>query len=205
MSIESFTSAYPADGTFTHEVSKRPEYGQESPVNVMARIYLKEGALGLSGGRDRIASVMSGEFDIHRVREVSRSLELNTYGIIVGASILSIEEIIKDQIFDQITFNSRMENAFVGSGIRPDIIDQPEIEPVDPKKVAQIIRAATSDRTFGSFFKEDFGVLPVSLQDFLIQTRFHAAIDRILPGFITRTSLLISARNAARSNPPESA
>lgn len=186
MSIETFHSAYPADATFATYMARRPEYGTVSPVRFLADIYMREGGMGLAEISPE--AVTTQQIDL----ETAQSFFVNSSAIFLGITTRAIEGIIVDHEFDQVTFNSLLENTFGGSLWTPTLFRVPDVETVPNDDVNRIIKVAQRDKTFAEFFKDGLYSLPRSLQAYLDRVGLVKYINiLLLPSYIERARLLI--------------
>jgi hypothetical protein len=192
MSIEAFFGGHPADGYFAQSVSW-PSGERRSPVTHMSDILIQEGRAGLAKiGRAYIEAIEDA--DIETITSLDRPLAANSASVYTGITLRSIEDVIRSGNFDQETYNSRLKFAFTGTYLNPVQINNPKIEPVDQFNYRSLIKAASVDKTFASFFVTDLDILPKGMKDFLLKSEMIKPIVRfIIPDYMTRARLLIEA------------
>lgn len=193
MAIERFLNNYPVNASFTEEIQKESDKGKDSPAEYMAELYIKIGSSDLKEQKEKLIIAVE-EKDGEETERLMYSMSIDTYSVMLGASILAIKKMIDNGAFNQFEYNSRLNRAF--SSIRSFNfgIRNPEIEVLTPLERTTLARAADRDSTYGDFFDRDFRILPTSLKKQLIRTGFTQYSDLILPDYIQRTSLLISSQ-----------
>lgn len=196
MSIENFTSAYPADETFVPSFSRRPEYGLVSPVRLVAQAYIREGADGLSN-YEMYLKAAQARGDNAIIQRATYFRDLNQSAVQLGVTVLAIEGILSNGYLDQETFNAHMDEAYRASPLKPKLFLNPEDVTLTEEERKAIVDAAKKDKTFGIFFDKDLKNLPLSLRTALRGTELIRLRDEIVPGFTQRVGLIIEARKAA--------
>ena len=200
MSIESFFHTYRAGPEFAREVSFPSPNGEvKSPIRFMSDILVKEGHEGLKA----CGFPFSNAIVVQDLIEIEKSqgpyLE-NASAIYLGVGIRAIESILKMAEFDSYEFNALLMLHFSGTHVRPVLTPNSVVEKIDPEKMRDMIKVASSDKTFASFFRKDNSALPQTLIDFynhndaLIASPIAANIRAtILPRYQDRTFNLVEA------------
>ena len=194
MTIENFNSAYPANETFVSDVSRRPEF-DSSPVRSMAKIYLHEGADGLRRYAEyHERAVRVG--DNAGIQMAASNRDKNKAAVLLGASVLSIEEIISEGRFNQIAFNSRMEEAYRGAqSPDPRIVSNPIIEEIGKDDIEKILSVVRVDKTFGNLFRSaGIGNLPISLRVVIRGSELTRYSNEVLDEYVKRVALIQEAK-----------
>jgi hypothetical protein len=195
VTIENFNSAYPANETFVSDVSRRPEFGSFSPVGFMARIYLREGAHGLRHhGEDHDRAVSLG--DNAGIQTAASNRDKNKAAVLLGAAVISIEEILSDCEFDQMAFNSRMEDAYRGARAPdPRVISNPIAEKIEKDDIEKILSVVRVDKTFGNLFRSaGLGNLPLSMRVIIRGSELTRYSNGVLDEFVKRVALIQEAK-----------
>ena len=197
MSIESFIKEYPANNEFAQNLSIDFNLGESSPVYSIAEIYIDEGSSGLWNSINEYDNAKSHGDDV-KEKMVLDEIYLNFHAVLLGVSIKSIENILKNGEFDQILFNGMLASGFTNTGINPLPIPEAKVEKLNFFKLEEMKKVAENDSTYGDFFDTEFESLPRKLKTYLLDNNFKQYSERLLPDYITRTSLLISYQNNFR-------
>jgi hypothetical protein len=192
MSIEIFFEKHPADSLFAESVSWPKVRNDRSPIRFMSDILIREGQQGLkvAGLPFRDAHALGNLREIERIRGQFLN---NASAIYLGVSLRTIEEILINGHFDHDEFNARLKLAYADTHLEPLAIDGKGLEVLDKDQMRAITQVAMADKTFAAFFKQDFQVLPESLQQFLSEEGIITTMrNLILPKYEERARLLIS-------------
>jgi hypothetical protein len=193
MSIEIFFEQHPADSLFAESVSWPKTRNERSPIRFMSDILINEGQQGLKVAsppfRDAYAS--GNQREIERIRGQYLN---NASAIYLGVSLRAIEGILANGHFDHDEFNAWLKLAYTGTYLEPLAIDGKDLDILNKDQMRAITQAATADKTFADFFKQDFQVLPQSMQRFLSEEGLTRTIrNLVLPKYEERAKLLISS------------
>lgn len=203
MSVEQFFYEYPANNTFAQEISFPPTGERKSPVRFMAEKLTNQGREGLVKVGPDFLDAVSAENQRLIQRYIGSYLK-NSSAIYLGASIMAIEDILKDGHFDSHEFNSRLRYFYSATFLDPVLAPNEGMELIEEDKMKDIIKVATKDKTFTTFFYENFTALPAGFRHYLDQRDNYVGSpiisninNNVIKDYEKRVSLLINPKKAA--------
>jgi hypothetical protein len=157
-----------------------------TPVKILGKMIIDRGHGGLKNLSSRVDDVARIETKMSAADEEynMRRLGLRDASIVVlGASIISIENAIKDQQYDHEEFLAIANTGRVGT-LYPEFVDENQAnraQPVRQEIWMSMVRIAREDKFFTNFFKrENQHVIPDLLRGFLERNGYLAEIRRML-------------------------
>ncbi len=204
MSIENFFNEHPAEDNFTESVSW-PGSERKSPIKFMSNILASEGRKGLERIGPRFFEAQAKEDRIEIQRTMGTYLK-NSSAVYLAAGLWSIEEMLAHGTFDPTELNARIRMFYAGTYLDPHLISNPQIEQLTREHEREIARAAVYDKTFASFFRDRFSLLPDAMRDFYnsrepyLGGRIISTMNNlVLPDYEKRARILIAKNGRGHS------
>ena len=154
----------------------------------------------IEAGRERLAK-LTDEYLLYNAGEVTPSLIATIVrngmrdmgAVILGNSIISINDTICDGEVDLNVLRSRLIHGFRNTGIYVGELDENEREiGITPRlEWEDMIEAAAEDKTLTVFLKNQ-DLIPGKLSDYLMNANTLAFINPILPQYEIRARLLVA-------------
>jgi len=154
----------------------------------------------IEAGRERLAK-LTDEYLLYNAGEVTPSLIATIVrngmrdmgAVILGNSIISINDTICDGEVDLNVLRSRLIHGFRNTGIYVGELDEDEREiGIIPRlEWEDMIEAAAEDKTLTVFLKNQ-DLIPGKLSDYLMNANTLAFINPILPQYEIRARLLVA-------------
>lgn len=158
----------------------------QSRVTILASDFVKSGREGLQtldkelGGLDRPPEEILEIYKLKAPEDLS--------AVIIGCSIIALDEAMYDGYFSFPDFHSRMTEAVRGTKISFPVEECEAIEELEEKKFKKMLAAIKQEHSFFSFFANP-SLLPDSLRKYLFETLgipnepFKTSVIKVLDDF----------------------
>jgi len=183
------------------------------PRYVVANAYINQGKelimklFGLSD-HGKMTTALVDDLESRLAPTQRQSLSINYAGILLGVSLHTVVNILRDNEFNAKNFVDEHNVAAMGYSKLNLNGDTMQIIPSEQWK--KIINYASQDPTFGIFFNEGFTALPQTISDFLLKSGRLTLINKaLLPPYRLQVQDLIAKRSAekkqtkSKGDPPD--
>lgn len=183
------------------------------PRYVVANAYINQGKelimklFGLSD-HGKMTTALVDDLESRLAPTQRQSLSINYAGILLGVSLHTVVNILRDNEFNAKNFVDEHNVAAMGYSKLNLNGDAMQIIPSEQWK--KIINYASQDPTFGIFFNEGFTALPQTISDFLLKSGRLTLINKaLLPPYRLQVQDLIAKRSAekkqtkSKGDPPD--
>src|SRR3989338_678840 len=172
------------------------------PRYVVANAYINQGKelimklFGLSD-HGKMTTALVDDLESRLAPTQRQSLSINYAGILLGVSLHTVVNILRDNEFNAKNFVDEHNVAAMGYSKLNLNGDTMQIIPSEQWK--KIINYASQDPTFGIFFNEGFTALPQTISDFLLKSGRLTLINKaLLPPYRLQVQDLIAKRSAEK-------
>ena len=172
------------------------------PRYVVANAYINQGKelimklFGLSD-HGKMTTALVDDLESRLAPTQRQSLSINYAGILLGVSLHTVVNILRDNEFNAKNFVDEHNVAAMGYSKLNLNGDAMQIIPSEQWK--KIINYASQDPTFGIFFNEGFTALPQTISDFLLKSGRLTLINKaLLPPYRLQVQDLIAKRSAEK-------
>lgn len=197
MSLENFSSKFPADPSIRGVIEAKRNRGKSLPI-VLAEELVKDAGAGAREltSRFNLQNTMSllDEETLRRLPPEYTIKMLEYYAaIIFGVSIVSLEETMVDRQFDYQKFFSRFNLAITGTQFAEAQAKEEKTERLSDERWEAMISLKNQDKTLASFFEEENrGIMPASLVAFIDTVAVRSTIrEAIIPVYKERAKFLV--------------
>jgi len=214
MSVEQLmSSGNDASHLIDIEKTKAGKRFVTDPRYVVANAYINQGKelimklFGLSD-HGKMTTALVDDLESRLAPTQRQSLSINYAGILLGVSLHTVVNILRDNEFNAKNFVDEHNVAAMGYSKLNLNGDTMQIIPSEQWK--KIINYASQDPTFGIFFNEGFTALPQTISDFLLKSGRLTLINKaLLPPYRLQVQDLIAKRSAekkqtkSKGDPPD--
>jgi len=178
--------------------------GATSPVYIVANAYIRNASHGIKSiarkyQRPRQAAASEEDFIKQLPLKERQTVSLNRAGLIFGISLLAIEDALIERVVEPSNIAAEYNFAVSGTPFENAEFAQGTREQIPDDKWGKMIQCATGDRTLGSFFGEEFSLLPESVRCILLKNSDLQGIivEMIVPTYRDQVRTLIAKNGTA--------
>lgn len=125
---------------------------------------------------------------------VLRENPIDAGAVILGASVLSVNDTIWDRQVDLNVLRTRLMDGFRGTAVVPGELTEEgkRVSGISHQEQTAMIQAACEDKTLSIFFKNPYTLLPRKLRNYICEAKGLSYIDGVLPQYEVRAKLLVA-------------
>lgn len=198
MSVENFCQTHPADYSLKKMMQRKRDQGGllKSLVAILAEDLALAGRDGLRELTRRLnpsSTALAPDFSLSQDFSPTdqQAISDNLAAIMLGNTIISIEEMLRENVLDVKSWCDRYNLEISGTLIQKAVIEGSETVQITDSQWHTMLSFAKEDKSLSIFFGVGFNSLPDYLKLFLSQPARAQAIGKIIPLYKERAKYLI--------------